>query len=61
MFRQRRKHRFEELERVRERTEGMTVRDLESHLHFYRVLDKWTGDNPIACLLYTSPSPRDRG
>ena len=48
MFRQRRKHRFEELERVRERTEGMTVRDLESHLHFYRVLDKWTGDNPIA-------------
>lgn len=48
MFRQRRKHRFEELERVRERTEGMTVRDMESHLHFYRVLDKWTGDNPIA-------------
>ena len=48
MFRQRRKYRFEELERVRERTEGMTVRDMESHLHFYRVLDKWTGDNPIA-------------
>tara|TARA_B100000965_G_C19598908_1_gene761541 strand:+ start:2824 stop:3552 length:729 start_codon:yes stop_codon:yes gene_type:complete len=48
MFRQRRKHRFEQLEIVRERTEGMTVRDLESHLHFYRVLDKWTGDNPIA-------------
>jgi len=48
MFRQRRKYRFEELERVREKTEGMTVRDMESHLHFYRVLDKWTGDNPIA-------------
>ena len=48
MFRQRRKHRFEQLEQVRERTEGMTVRDLESHLHFYRVLDKWTGDQPIA-------------
>jgi hypothetical protein len=48
MFRQRRKYRFEELERVREKTEGMSVRDMESHLHFYRVLDKWTGDNPIA-------------
>ena len=48
MFRQRRKHRFEQLEQVRERTEGMTVRDLESHLQFYRVLDKWTGDQPIA-------------
>ena len=48
MFRQRRKQRFEELEQVRERTAGMTVRDLESHLQFYRVLDKWTGDQPIA-------------
>ena len=48
MFRQRRKHRFEQLEQVRERTEGMTVRDLESHLQFYRVLDKWTGDEKIS-------------
>tara|TARA_Y100001963_G_C6717910_1_gene417648 strand:- start:343 stop:1071 length:729 start_codon:yes stop_codon:yes gene_type:complete len=48
MFRQRRKQRFEELEQVRERTAGMTVRDLESHLQFYRVLDKWTGDKPIS-------------
>ena len=48
MFRQRRKQRFEELERVRERTEGMTVRDLESHLQFYKVLDKWTGDEKIS-------------
>ena len=24
-------------------------------------LDYWTPDNPNACLLYTSPSPRDRG
>jgi len=48
MFRQRRKHRYEELEQVRERTEGMTVRDMESHLHFYRILDGWSGDHKIS-------------
>ena len=48
MFRQRRKHRYEELEQIRDRSSGMTVRDMESHLHFYRILDKWSGEERIS-------------
>ena len=48
MFRQSRKHRYEELEQIRDRSSGMTVRDMESHLHFYRILDKWSGEERIS-------------
>jgi hypothetical protein len=43
MFRQRRKKRFEELERVRELTHGQSSRSLEAHLRFYKILDSWAG------------------
>ena len=43
MFRQRRKHRFEELERVRTQTQDMTLFEMENHLRFYKILDSWSG------------------
>ena len=43
MFRQRRKQRFEELERVRDQSSNMTLIEMEEHLRFYKVLDSWSG------------------
>ena len=41
--------------------EGWTVSDEELDAGFVRVGFETEGYQPLPCLLYTSPSPRDRG
>ena len=48
MFRQRRKQRFEELERVKEQTQGLSSKSLEEHLRFYKIIDGWAGGKKLS-------------